>query len=139
MIVLDLCQPHYQVLFITCLEFIKKECKGCEERRKIKSVCKFIGLENNKLNYKSKECKKRLLKPMNGLIERFPNIYQFCNEGINKFVLLLRKGVYPYEYKVSWERFDKTWLPDKKAFYNELYLENFTDEDYTHAQKGLKN
>ena len=76
---------------------------------------------------------------MNGLIERFPNVYQFCNEGINKFVLLLRKGVYPYKYKVSWETFDKTWLPDKEAFYNELYLENFTDEDYTHAQKRLKN
>ena len=30
-------------------EIYKKECKGCEEKRKIKSVCNFIGLENNKL------------------------------------------------------------------------------------------
>ena len=35
----------------------------------------------------------------------------------------------------SWERFDETSLPDKKAFYSELYLEDITDEDYTHAQK----
>ena len=35
----------------------------------------------------------------------------------------------------SWERFDKTSLPDKKAFYSELHLENITDKDYAHAQK----
>ena len=63
------------------------------------------------------------------------NIHQFCNGDINKFVSLLRKGVYPYEYMDSWKRFDETSLPDKKAFYSELYLENITIEDYTHAQK----
>ena len=113
----------------------KKECKGCEERRKIKSVCNFIGLKNNKLNYESKECKTRWLLPINGLIKKFPNLYQFCNGDINKFVLLLRKGVYPYEYMDSWKRFDETSLPDKKAFYIELYVEEITDKDYTHAQK----
>ena len=35
----------------------------------------------------------------------------------------------------SWERFDETSLPDKKAFYSELYLENITNEDYIHSQK----
>ena len=34
----------------------------------------------------------------------------------------------------SSERFDET-LPDKKAFYSKLYLEDITDKDYTHAQK----
>ena len=33
-------------------EIYKKECKGCEEKRKFKSVCNFIGLKNNKLCYK---------------------------------------------------------------------------------------
>ena len=35
----------------------------------------------------------------------------------------------------SWERFDKTSLPDKKAFYSESYLEDITDKGYVHAQK----
>ena len=30
------------------------------------------------------------------LIEKFPNTYQLCNKDLNKFYLLLRKGVYPY-------------------------------------------
>ena len=36
-------------------EVYKKECRGCEEKRKIKLVCNFIGLRNNKLNYKCKK------------------------------------------------------------------------------------
>ena len=62
-------------------------------------------------------------------------MYQFCNGDLNKFVLLLRKGVYPYEYMDSWERFNETSLPPKKAFYSELNLEDISDKDYNHAQK----
>ena len=52
----------------------------------------------------------------NELIEKFPSIYWFCNNNLNKFVLLLRNGVYPYEYMDSWEKFDETVLPPKEAF-----------------------
>ena len=46
-------------------EIYKKECKGCMERKGIKSVCNFIGLNNHRLRYKWKECKKRMLKSIN--------------------------------------------------------------------------
>ena len=39
----------------------------------------------------------------------------------------------------TWERFNETVLPNKKAFYSELYLDDITGKDYTHAQKVLKN
>ena len=35
----------------------------------------------------------------------------------------------------SWEKFNTTTLPNKKAFYSKLYLQDITDEDYIHAQK----
>ena len=57
------------------------------------------------------------------------------NGDLNKFALLLRKGVYPYEYMDSWERLDGTSLPNKEVFYSELKLEDVADKDYTHAQK----
>ena len=50
--------------------------------------------------------------PIIGLIKKFPKVHQFCNEDINKFVLLLGKSVYPYECMDSWERFNETSLPD---------------------------
>ena len=52
--------------------------------------------------------------------------------------MLLKKGVYPYEYIDSWERYNETLLPDKKAFYSELNFEDITAEDYLHAQKVFK-
>ena len=42
-------------------------------------------------------CKKNYKKDLNKeLIQRFANIYEFYNGDLNKFILLLRKGVYPY-------------------------------------------
>ena len=57
------------------------------------------------------------------------NTYEFCKVDLNKFILLLKKGVYPYEYMDSWQRFDETSLPDKEAFYSNLNIEDITDVD----------
>ena len=56
-------------------------------------------------------------------MKKFPNTYKFCNGDLNKFSLLLRKGVYPYEYMDSWEKFNETSLPDKEYFYSEFNKE----------------
>ena len=47
--------------------------------------------------------------------------------------LVKRKGVYPYEYMNSEEKFYETKLPPKKAFYSRLSGEGIKDEDYKHA------
>ena len=62
------------------------------------------------------------------LIKKFPITYKVSNGDLNKFYLLLRKGV-------QWKRFNETELPDKESFYSELNKEGITDEDYAHAQK----
>ena len=49
--------------------------------------------------------------------------------------MLLRKGVYSYEYIDSWQRFDETSLPDKEAFYSNLNMEDITDVYYRHGKK----
>ena len=70
-----------------------------------------------------------------GSIKNFPTLYKFFNGDLNKFFLLLRKDIYPYEYMDSWERFDDDTIPPKEAFYSEINLENITDKDYEHLKK----
>ena len=49
--------------------------------------------------------------------------------------LLFKKGIYPYEYMDSWERFSETALPAKDKFYSKLNDEHITDEEYANAQR----
>ena len=55
-----------------------------------------------------------------------------CDE---KFHLMIRKGVYPYEHMNGWEKFDETSLPAKDAFYSRLSMKGISDRDYEHAQQ----
>ena len=60
--------------------------------------------------------KNRSCKPIAPLIETFSSTYQFCNGDNNKFVLLLRKGIYPCEYTDDWDKFKEIQLPLMKDF-----------------------
>ena len=55
-----------------------------------------------------------------------------------QFRLLLRKGVYPYEYMSSWDKFKETKLPPKEAFHSNLNMSDISKYDYEHAQKFWK-
>ena len=95
-------------------------------------------IKDEQLIFRCFRCEKNYEKNFNKeLIQRFVNTYEICNGDLNKFILLLRKGVYLYEYMDSWQRFDET-LPDKEAFYSNLNMEDITDVDYRHAKRLLK-
>ena len=47
--------------------------------------------------------------------------------------LITRKGVYPYDYVSTLEKFSETQLPAKQDFYSNLYDQEISDEDYQHA------
>ena len=52
-----------------------------------------------------------------------------------KFQLLQRKGIYPYEYMDSFERFEEKKLPSPEKFYSSLNGEEITEDDYDHAKE----
>ena len=106
------------------------DCKSCLDYMKTK---------DEKLIFRCFSCKKYYEKDFNKeLIKRFANTYNFCDNDLDKFILLLRKGVYPYEYMDNWGGFDETSLPDKESFNSNLNMENIDDIDYRHDNNVLK-
>ena len=71
----------------------KTKCNDCN--------C-FLGYEsvkNNLIKYKCLSCNEDYSKKLDEeLKKRFKDTFKFSNNDINKFILLLNKGVYPYEY-----------------------------------------
>ena len=64
-------------------------------------------------------------------IDQFVNLMKYYSG--NQLSLLLRKGVYPYDYIDCMKKLDETSLPPKEAFYSKLTGNGFTDEAYQHA------
>ena len=95
--------------------------------------------KNKKLLLKCFNCNIYYKKKFNNdLIKKFKNTYSFCNNDLNKFLLLLRKDVYPYEYMDSWEKFNETSLPSKEDFYSNLNMEDIYHIDYRHGNNVFK-
>ena len=163
---LDLRWLHYYVMFDDLSEINKKIKKKTENRftdnfRSMSTSLSCLVDDLSEINKKESESGNKFIDNIRSmltslscllddlseinrkislieLIEKFPITYQLWNKDHNKFMLLLRKGIYSYEYMDSWQRFDEESLPDKEYFYSELNNEGITDEEYEHAQKVWK-
>ena len=71
-------------------------CSDC------KNLLDYMVFKDDKIVFRCFESKKSTSKDFsNELIERLKNTYQLCENDNNKFLMLLRKGIYPYEYMDS--------------------------------------
>ena len=89
-------------------EIYTKKCHSCKKIENSDFEYCFVQLNNNnKLVYKCVKFKNEWEELFeHKLIENFPSVYKFCESDLDKFVLLLRKSAYLYEYMNSWEKFD---------------------------------
>ena len=111
----------------------KIECKYCDCYLECESV------KDNLVKYKCLSCNKDYSNKLKEKFKKwFKNTFKFSYNDIKKFVLLLRKGVYPHEYIDDWEKFNEATLPEKEEFYSNLNIEDITDADYMHAKKVCK-
>ena len=65
-----------------------------------------------------------------------PTLFSLPKKG--KLELLLKKGIYPYDYMDSVERFEETKLSQRESFFSKLSNEGVSEEDYEHAKKVWK-
>ena len=104
-----------------------------------KSDISYMKVIGETLIFRCFNCKRNYEKEINKeLIERLASTYKFCNNDLNKFVMLLRKGVYPYEYMDGWDKFNETSIPSKESLYSNLTMKNITETDYIHANNVFK-
>ena len=131
----------YRFMSMSLSKLIDNSSEGLHDNKCLDCQCCLdsIKTKNEKLILKCFNCKTYYEKNFNkDLIKWFASTYEFCNKDLNKFILLLRKGVYPYEYRDNWERFNETSLPNKKSFYSNLNKENIDDIDYGHGNSVFK-
>ena len=72
------------------------------------------------------------------LVRGGKKLFGFEDYSELQYGLLTRKGVYPYEYINSCDRFEETQLPPISAFYSNLNTSLISEEDYLHAQRVWK-
>ena len=70
---------------------------------------------------------------VNNLARGVHEFWGFENYNNRQRELLIRKGIYPYEYMDSWDKFKETSLPSIEKFYSNLNMSGVSDGDYEHA------
>ena len=65
-------------------------------------------------------------------------LFGFDEYTPKQYELLIKKGIYPYEYMSEWNKFKETKLPPKEAFYSRLNMSEVSSENYEHARKVWK-
>ena len=74
----------------------------------------------------------------NNLVRGSRKLFGFQDYSELQYDLLTRKGIYPYEYMSSWDKFEETQLTPKKAFYSNLNMTKVSEDDYERAQRVWK-
>ena len=78
-------------------EIHKIKCKDCD------CFLEYESIKDNLIEYKCLSYDKDHSNKIDEeLKKRLKNTFNFSNNDINKFILLLRKCVYPYEYMDDW-------------------------------------
>ena len=96
---------------------------------------KYVSFSINNLRYiDSNQFMAESLEKLASNLNNDDFIHTKRHSPVDKLSLLLRKGVYPYEYVDGPDRFEKKALPPMEAFYNRLTDQPINIEDYDQAK-----
>ena len=92
------------------------KCETCRIKYKYcDCFLEYINFKDDLKEYRCWCCDKNDKKKFDeNLKKQFFNTYNICNNDISKFILLLQKRLYPYEYMDDGEKFSEILLPLKR-------------------------
>ena len=124
-------------------------CMGVIAKNKEDYITFSMSVEVEKYVHKngeerSKEIELRFIDSFRFMSSSLDSLVNNLARGNNKFFgledyngsqykLLIRKGIYPYEYMDDSNRFKETALPPNEAFYSKLNMSWVSDQDYEHT------
>ena len=119
------------------------KCYKCKTRKPDSWILRSISdrghIIQHQRSYPCLECK-NCKKVGKSHVNPVYNNLKYTSEELkgNKLHLMSKKGVYPYNYTDSFEKFDQTELPTKEHFYSILNHQDITNDEYDHAEKVWK-
>ena len=75
---------------------------------------------------------------VNNLARGGNEFFGFEEYSENQYKLLIKKGIYCYEYMTDWDKFKDMKIPLREAFCNKLNMTGVKDEDYEHGNRVWK-
>ena len=87
-----------------------KKCETCGIKYKYcDCFLEYANFKDDLVGYKCLCCNKNYQHKFDDKLKhRFFNTYKFSNHDNNNYIILLQKGLYPYEYMDDWEKFNET-------------------------------
>ena len=115
-------------------------CETCKPEKCLKQAIKDKGFViQHKTSFPCGECKNCKNSNKTCINPNYDNLKYTSKEFKGeKLKLMAQKGVYPYDYMDSFDKFHKTKLPMKEEFHSILSNEHITDKQYDHAQNVWK-
>ena len=128
--------------YTTHMGVIAKNVEDCISFSIKVEVDKYVDKEGNE---RPREIELRFIDSFKFMSSSLDSLVNNLAKGGHKFwgfeeysdkqrELLIRKGIYPYEYMDSWDRFNETRLPSKFKFYSNLYTSGVGDGEYEQAR-----
>ena len=104
-----------------------KKCVDCKSSVDYIKTHSSLERKNEKLILECYNCKQRYRKKLNKeIIKRFASTYEFCNNDLNKFVLLLRINIIDIDYRHANNVFKVLCKLENLGDYHDLYIQSDT-------------
>ena len=124
--------------------YVYKDKEGKEQHLKINAIPnnmeKYMDfMLGNHLNFI--DSFQFMSSSLDKLVSNLPKeAFEYTSEECTgkKLSLMSQKGVYPYDFMDSFEKFDQTELPTREQFYSILNDQHITNGEYDHARNVWK-